>query len=144
MAMNSKLPATNKVNAEEIAERVQDYFARIQTERDALQNQVELLSRQNADVEKTLAVSDSKREKAEADRDLYKAQRDDALQKLVALTTLWGTVRTTVSQGEALVAQTVSVLKQPRNGASRDPLDDGIAKIASAFSPQTQPTDAAA
>jgi chromosome segregation ATPase len=152
----SKLPATIG-DAADISGRVQSYFEQLEHERTDLRRELDLLQTQNRDFDKQLVIAERRAEKAEQERDQARAQRDDALAKLVALTTLWTTIKNTVSQGESLVTQTAGSIRQSltgvpsRNGGDKPPgrmgprpldeIETGIAKIASAFNEPLKPNE---
>jgi chromosome segregation ATPase len=136
--MNRKVQTID--NASEIGNRVQGYLEALETERLELRGELELARTHHNDLDKALALAERRAEIAEHERDTARAQRDDALQKLIALTTLWGSIKTTVGQGEAMITQTAGSIKQSlrgvptRNGSESagppDQLGAGIAKLA--------------
>jgi len=130
----SKVPATTTDTANDLGNRVQGYFEQLETERRDLRRELELARTQNTDLDKNLAMAEHRAERAEQQRDQALAQRDDALQKLVALSTLWGSIKSAVGQGEAMITQTAHALKQPLGGAPRRPIEAlSLGKVAEVF-----------
>jgi chromosome segregation ATPase len=158
---NVPATATNESEAKQIGDRVQSYFDQLEIDRADLRRELELARVQYGDLDKQHSITEQRAERAERERDLARAQRDDALQKLVALSTLWGSIKGTIGQGEALINQTAGALKQssaaaltgapprPRNhnsGGERpaEPANPSLTKIAEAFNdtPSMAPADA--
>lgn len=135
----SKVPQVlPRSDAAEISSRVQGYFHDLEEERGDLRRERELLQTQNRDLERSLALAESRAERAEQERDQARDQRTDALEKLVAMTTLWTTIENAVAQGKAMVARTAGSLRQsmtdpaPRkNGPPSRPFEEISADLAS-------------
>src|SRR3974390_3002902 len=83
-----------------------------------MRNQKELADMRVVELEKMLAVAESRAERAEHDVELLKSQRDDTLSRLVEVTTIVQTIGASIDSARVGVLKTVRKLRE--NGSARD------------------------
>ena len=110
-----------------------------------LRSKNELLETRNVDLDKSLALAEAKCERLEHDLELSKQQRDDALARLVEMTTILQTLDNVIAQTRAKVMKTAGQLKEISGAPERNTKHDTskpLKDIASAFeTPMPRPSD---